>query len=73
MKIAYYLEEGTEQLVLTPENDYEEKMLAILDKPSDIEIYKGHFYPCQGGWIRHSDNEDVTSRMIVMKAKKEGA
>lgn len=30
MKIAFYIEEGIEQIVLTPETEYETKMLALL-------------------------------------------
>ena len=65
MKIAYYIEEGAEQLVLTPENDYERQMLSVLDDPAKIEIYKGSFYTCYGGWKRQG--EDDESRIIVMK------
>lgn len=65
MKIAYYVEEGTEQLVLTPENDYEKQMLSVLDDPAKIEIHKGSFYTCMGGWVRQGS--DAVSRIIVMK------
>jgi len=66
MKIAYYVEQGIEQLILTPENEGEKKMLAILDKPSNIEIHKGSFYHCQGGWTRQGSEEE--SRIIVMSS-----
>jgi hypothetical protein len=79
MKIAYYVEDGREQLVLTPETELEKKMLSLLDGDKDIKIYKGSFYGCQGGWTRQTTRypslhgvgtEDDTSRIIVLDAKK---
>jgi hypothetical protein len=68
MKIAYYIDEGIEQLILTPENKKEEKMLSILDSPSEIKVYSGEFYHCLGGWARQGSGEK--SRIITMKPRE---
>lgn len=83
MKVALYIEEGREQIVLTPENDTEKMVLAKLEDSSrTIEIKHGSFYACQGGWTRHKqsfvgmyDNErkDDHSTMIVLSAKEPSA
>lgn len=53
MKIALYIEDGLEQLVLTPENKHERGLLKLLDdKTRKLSIYHGSFYSCKGGWIR---------------------
>lgn len=80
MKIALYIEDGLEQIVLTPETDTEKAILSKLtDDSRDIEIKHGAFYGCQGGWIRHkdwsfakvpsSDYAGETSTMIVLRVK----
>ena len=57
MKTAIYIEDGTVQLVITPEGDFEKNALQTFrNKPLDAEIFAGSFYGCQGGWIRHRDN-----------------
>lgn len=53
MKIALYIEDGLEQIVLTPDSATEK---AILDKIHDgtraLTIERGAFYGCRGGWTR---------------------
>ena len=54
MKIALYIEDGLEQIVLTPESDTEKGILEKLDDDSrELSIKHGSFYECQGGWTRH--------------------
>lgn len=54
MKIALYIEDGLEQIVLTPESKTEEAILGKLhDGSRHLEIKKGSFFQCQGGWMRH--------------------
>lgn len=56
MNIALYIEDGLEQIVLTPQTDYEKKMLALLhNQQRKVEIKEGMFYHCKGGWMRHGD------------------
>jgi hypothetical protein len=67
MKIALYIEDGREQIVLTPENDPEKKLLDLIGKDTrSVRIYRGGFYRCQGGWTRQSSETD--SAIIVMEA-----
>lgn len=54
MKIALYIEDGLEQIVLTPESDTEKGILGKLhDGTRQLSIFKGEFYGCRGGWVRH--------------------
>lgn len=65
MKIALYIEDGREQIVLTPDSETEK---SILNKMHDTEriltIKRGSFYECNGGWMRQGANDDST--IIVM-------
>lgn len=78
MKIALYIEDGLEQIVLTPESETEKGILGkIHDGSRQMELKRGSFFKCQGGWMRHSqpwrgtydtrDNDDE-STMIVLRA-----
>jgi len=62
MKTAIYIQDGVQQVVLSPENDFEKKALDIFHQgEKDFEIYRGSFYECQGGWIRFQPNQIVNS------------
>lgn len=55
MKIAFYVEDGLEQIVFTPETDVETNILGKLhDGTRDLSILKGSFYDCLGGWKRYT-------------------
>lgn len=79
MKIALYIEDGLEQIVLTPESETEK---AILDKVHDgshtLEIKRGAFYGNRGGWTRwkqsysngpysYGPEDNDESTMIVLR------
>ena len=71
MKIALYIEDGLEQIVLTPQSDTEKAILGKLhDGTRELGIYQGEFYPCQGGWTRHGSSDKST---IVTLRQKEQA
>ncbi len=77
MKIALYIEDGLEQIVLTPETVTEKGIVGKLhDGSRDLTIAKGSFYACQGGWTRHrmygdyGSATDDTSTMIVLRPKE---
>ena len=80
MKIALYIEDGLEQIVLTPESDTERGIVAKLtDNSRDLSICTGEFYSCAGGWVRHKRtyptmfNGDFLrdeSTIIVLRQKK---
>jgi len=70
MKIALYIEDGLEQIVLTPQSDTERAILNKLhDRSREFEMKKGSFYECQGGWVRNSTSD--TSTMIVLREKSD--
>lgn len=73
MKIALYIEDGLEQIVLTPEGDTEKNILGKLhDGTRTLSIHKGQFYPCAGGWTRHRDpGYTQDSTMIVLRPEPE--
>lgn len=77
MKIALYIEDGLEQIVLTPESDTEKAILGKLhDGSRQLDIKKGSFFKCRGGWVRHGihkvhnlyghSEENDESTMIVL-------
>lgn len=58
MKTAIYIEDGVVQLVLTPENKFEENAITtMIGKDGNItaKIFDGSFYDCRGGWISQSN------------------
>ena len=72
MKIALYIEDGLEQIVLTPESDTERGIVRKLEDGSrELSIKRGKFYECRGGWVRQSSmgpkREDDDSVMIVLR------
>jgi hypothetical protein len=81
MKIALYIEDGLEQIVLTPEGEAEANILGKLhDGSRSLEIHSGTFYDCRGGWKRWKaplyspyDNAETRhqdeSTMIVLRPK----
>lgn len=70
MKIAFYIEDGLEQIVLTPEADHEKAMLAKLhDGTRELTIKSGSFYECRGGWTRRGS--DDTSTIVILRRKPE--
>jgi hypothetical protein len=65
VKIALYIEDGLEQIILTPQTDAEKSILGKLhDGSRSFSLKRGGFYYCQGGWQRHSRTPDST--MIVL-------
>ena len=55
MKTAIYIEDGTVQLVITPESDFEKNALSGLKgNLIEVKLFNGSFYDCRGGWIRQS-------------------
>lgn len=79
MKIALYIEDGLEQIVLTPETDTEDAILGkIHDGSREMSIKRGEFYGCRGGWTRQkkrynspyfSDEPNDESTIIVLTKK----
>ena len=70
MKIALYIDNGLEQIVLTPETKTEDGIIGKMhDGTRDVSVYRGGFYACAGGWTRHKDNSTSDSTIIVLRPK----
>lgn len=55
MKTAIYVEDGTTQVVLTPESDFEKDVLSKFEYgAAKVNLFHGSFYDCRGGWVRQS-------------------
>lgn len=71
MKVALYIENGLEQVVLTPETDLEKMCVEKLSKHQNFKSYRGGFYACQGGWTRMNQYEnEADSTIFVIEEKK---
>lgn len=74
MKIALYIEDGLEQIVLTPETVTEKGIVGKLhDARTQAAIHRGQFYHCQGGWVRHGDKTDDSTIIVLTREKYEDA
>jgi hypothetical protein len=68
MKIALYIEDGLEQVVLTPQTDTEKSILAkIHDR--ELTIHTGEFYSCIGGWTRRGSGNSST--ILVLRERRD--
>ena len=55
MKTAIYIEDGVTQLVLTPETEYEQKVVKMFgERLNRVQVFDGQFYDCRGGWVRQT-------------------
>ena len=79
MKTTIVIQEGTTQIVLTPETDQEKSALNLVNSKGVETVLKfGNFSDCRGGWVRYYeyhpsdwDEEKIDSLMIVLKKNKE--
>jgi hypothetical protein len=67
MKMAFYIDDGLGQIMLTPESQTEEQLLEQLHGDCTLSVHKGTFYDSSGGWIAPRQ-----STMIVLRPKKLG-
>jgi len=81
MKTAIYIEDGTVQLVITPESDFEKDALQSFEnKPMQAKMFHGSFYDCRGGWVRQSQynahmsdlSADKEDRSLILRMEKIG-
>jgi len=79
MKTAIYIEDGTVQLVVTPETVFEKNALSSFQKsPLEARIFSGSFYDCRGGWVRQTNFHDSSfyyarddnDRSLILRIKK---
>lgn len=53
MKTQIFVDDKVTQVVLTPETEFEKHIVEEFDfKKSTVQIFKGNFSDCQGGWKR---------------------
>lgn len=84
MKTAIYIEDGTVQLVITPESEFEKNALSNFEgKELSIKIFAGSFYDCRGGWIRQQgyfnsglqgfpyNGEDNNDKSLILRIREE--
>jgi hypothetical protein len=70
MKIAFFMEEGLEQIVLTPESKYERDMLGKLhDGTRVLSIVRGRFFENMAGFVRRDSTGDST--MLVLRSQEQ--
>jgi len=72
MKTAIYIEDGIQQIILQPENEFERNILrAIKERENKVEFYYGSFGLCEGGWVRrygqYGNESYDKSLMLVIK------
>lgn len=70
MRIALVIMDGYEQIVLTPDTDAEKSILGKLDRQR-VNIKRGSFYHCQGGWYRQGSGDEST--ILVLASEKTDA
>lgn len=72
MKIALYIEDGLEQIVLTPESETERSILGKLHSDArELSVKRGCFYACHGGWTRQGSDDD--SSILVLRKREVAA
>ena len=79
MRTTIVIDQDKKQIVLTPENKQDEQVVKMLfgernfaggsigepDKVLKVDIFRGEFYECQGGWLREGSSKD--SVIMVLK------
>lgn len=72
MRIALYIDDGINQIVLTPESQTEKAILGKLhDEQHELLVMRGEFYECRGGWTRQGANGGSTILVLTTRAKEE--
>jgi len=83
VKTAIYIEDGTIQLVITPESEFEKNAMASFSGEIEADLFSGSFYDCRGGWVRQSHyvsndmftphmNDSKDKSLIIRTKPKEG-
>ena len=65
MKTAMYREQGSIELVLTPENSFEHEMIQTISHQGvkEISVYPGALYERRGEAIQHQEYESLILRL----------
>lgn len=70
MKISLAITDGLRQIVLTPDGPDEKNILDLMHRQEwGMEIKRGQFFICAGGYARHGIGKDTAedSTMIVLR------
>jgi len=74
MKTVIYIEDGIQQIILQPENEFERNILRVIkERENKVEFYYGSFGLCEGGWVRRYDqygNESYDKRSLILVIKE---
>jgi hypothetical protein len=74
MKIALYIEDGLEQIVLTPTSDSEKCILAKMhETPRELHVTRGEFYKNFAGFWRQGNTSNPSSTIIVLRVVHDAA
>jgi len=71
LKTAIYIEDGDVQLVLSPENEWEQNALKSFGDNMDVTVMRGAFYACAGGWHRHTAiyGHEPEERSLILRVR----
>ena len=70
MKTAIYIEQGSTQLVLTPETEWEKSVIGCIEQSSsNVLITRASFYECRGGYYRMGMSDDSLVLRTQVNAK----
>lgn len=74
MKTAIYIREGRQQIVFTPENEWEKNICKVINgSKGKLSTYIGQFTDVQGGWTMNSHEgyrgEEHDSLIVVIDEK----
>lgn len=68
MRVALYIEDGLEQIVLTPESETERGIIGKLhDGTRELSVHRNSFFHTHGGFIRQGESQSST--MLVLRRK----
>ena len=74
MKTAIVVMDGDTQLILTPENEFERNTLASVlpNGAFTMDVMRGQFYECRGGWHRIALSEYSNKNdSVMLRAQKD--
>lgn len=70
MKTAIYIEDGVAQIVLTPESEWEKRVVEGIKTGDTFQVMRGRFYECVGGWNRTDRSGDSSLILRTTNGKE---
>lgn len=52
MNCTLLVRDGLTQVVITPETEFEKKLMDVLRPEGNYTFFRGVFNECKGGWVR---------------------